>query len=376
MNYVITSFNYSKHPYEPLITTVVNNKYCGSTDLFIPHTGLTIKQIQDNLSTIGKIITSGSCCVNDFKAHIKLFPIDRSAVHNVYDLCLPKIKVKSKQQLEKIAVSLVDFRPEQWQKLLASVSPVYQYLEDQIIYNGYRRSYPIYSLDTFTGRSKTTGFNIQGTTDGDDIRLSSDDYVFIHFDWIAADARMASHMSQDQNFEESFKTSDPYQWISNYLKAKDLSRDRCKSEFLQAFYSLDVNAPVLDIFPELRQWMRDKIIEMRKIGYLTSIMGRRFYLKDDNDLSVFNSQFQGSVAHAMQAALVKIYERYPNNIITEVHDSIIMYCHQSMVKSVINNVSEIMIDPLCGLVDKAPRMPFKVSIGDKWRKWVRFKEYR
>ena len=105
---------------------------------------------------------------------------------------------------------------------------------------------------TFTGRSKTSGFPIQGTTDKHDIKLLPDKRgYFIHFDWISADLRIASIISEDEELQESFKKSDPYDYISNIL-GEGFSRSDCKIEFLKPIYSLSPDAPILDLFPKFQ----------------------------------------------------------------------------------------------------------------------------
>jgi hypothetical protein len=232
-------------------------------------------------------------------------------------------------------------------------------------------------LTTFTGRSKTTGFNIQGMTSDYDIRPNVDgDILLVNFDWIAADLRMAAFMSQDAVMTESYDVSDPYTKIAEYFNNSHMDRAQCKHEFFKAFYSMTMNVPVMEPFPKFKEWVLTRIRQLNDNNYLDSCMGRRFYVNGDNKLSVFNAQFQGSVVHAMQSALIKIYDRYPNNILTEVHDSIIMFCGPNYLKQMIDDVVGIMIYPLDGLIDNSPRMPVEVSIGDRWRNWKKYKIFR
>jgi DNA polymerase I-like protein with 3'-5' exonuclease and polymerase domains len=107
---------------------------------------------------------------------------------------------------------------------------------------------------------------------------------------------------------------------------------------------------------------------MEESKYVTSILNRKFSYSDKK-LTTFNSQFQGSVAHAMQAVLIKIFNVYRENILTEMHDSIIMCCDADILKEMVNKVSKIMLNPLDNILNEPLSMPLTVSIGRHWKKW-------
>jgi DNA polymerase I-like protein with 3'-5' exonuclease and polymerase domains len=118
-------------------------------------------------------------------------------------------------------------------------------------------------------------------------------------------------------------------------------------------------------------------------GYLTSILGRKFYVHGDNEQQilesrrqVFNAQMQGSVAHAMQNSLVRIHKKYPNCILTELHDSVVLCCKSPMAPQLIKDVSAIMLRPFDGLLENNPVFPLRVSVGNKWRNWKELRVYR
>jgi hypothetical protein len=366
MRVILTKFDYTKYPYLPLRTFIYDKDRYLEVPLYERGTGFTINKIEDNISKISKLINN--CYINRFKSYIDRFKIQ--SVNNVYDLPLDV------EPTREICEKLSKVKPLIWQKLSAEASLIYQLLEDRGLYFFDNMMHPRYSFSTYTGRSKSQLFNIQGTMDGDDVKHINNSYnYYIHLDWVAADIRMASYFSQDKNLELSFKESDPYTFVSKYLNSPDISRDDIKNHFLKSFYSLDFDNPVFDIYQGFRSYMKDKVKELDTKGYSKSILGRVFPLKKDK-LSTFNAQFQGSVAHAMNAAVVKIAEEFSDFLITEVHDSVILCCNKDNVKHVINGVSKIMVDPLNGYMNDSPRMPTKVSIGKKWREWKLVKVYR
>jgi hypothetical protein len=374
---IATLFDISQYPFEPLRSVVIDNDLVKEYIFFEKGSGLTLKKINQNIADFKQEFNS-ECCVNDFLAHLKTFKLDLHLRYNVYDKILPKIDhreiVNKADFVLKVAISFRNGAV--WEKLRAQASVVYKHLENRGVKH-YKVVHPRYSLDTTTGRSKTTGFNIQGTTDDDHIfPVDSGDLYFIHFDWTSADVRIASHMSKDMVLERSFKDSDPYTFVANFLKQEDMSRDLIKKRFLSSFYSLNFDDPIFDLFPTFRKYMHNRLIYLEKNGYVESLLGRKFKLKGDNKLSAFNAPFQGGVAHAMQASLVEIYKHYPMNLFTEVHDSIIMISDRKSIGSIVRNVSSVMLCPLRSYFSNAPVMPLKVSVGKKWRSWKLLRVYK
>lgn len=381
MQHVLTLFDYTCYPPLPLQSIVVGEDIKFYT-FYIKGTGVKIKQIWEAIEEF-KAIFETPTCVNDFKSHIQAFNLDRHVEYDVYDMNIPSIKFTpqcedaGKRFLAKVMSEFRGVRFELWNRLFANASVVYQTIEDNGVRDDYKRLPVIYSLDTYTGRSKTLRYSVQGATEECDIKsVREANEVLVHFDWIAADMRMAAVMSGDQDMLDSYKESDPYTRMAEYLNDPQFPRDKCKTQFLKAIYSLNIDNPVLDFYPIFKQWMRDRLGFMRRECHLDTIMGRKFSWNKDNELSVFNSQFQGSVAHAMQAALTKLFVNYRNNILVDMHDSVVMSCSESMLKGLIDAVVPIMTDPLNGCVDQSPFMPLKVSVGTKWKQWQKLREYR
>jgi hypothetical protein len=341
---------------------------------YLPKTGLKLYKIRENILSF-KSLFSGQVLLNDTKAHLQAFDLDYS--NELYDICLPRLKHDNpKHQLVETAKIALKMKPAPWMELAAQASFVYQYLENKGVRVSLRKMFPKYSLETYTGRSKTLDFNVQGASEEYDIRpVGLDDYYYLYFDWIAADIRMASFMAGDKQMEASYQKSDPYTDLTEFLNDIEFTREVVKVEFLRAFYSLDFENPIFGPYPTFREEMikRKEYLEIN--NHSTSILGREFILSD-NKLSAFNAQFQGSVAHAMQASLIKIAGIYPNNLLTEMHDSIVMYCSKSSITKIIKDVSEIMYNPLVDYCSPSPKMPLKISIGKKWKQWKLVKVIR
>jgi hypothetical protein len=270
----------------------------------------------------------------------------------------------------------------EWQRLLGDATLSYIALQRRGVRHGGLEVYPNYDLTTVNGRSRTTGFNIQGQGDGEDISHVDEHKVFyVHADWIAADIRAAALISGDQDMIKSFETSDPYTDMAEIA-------GRPRSEFknkvvLPGLYSLNLNSEIFNYYPDFKKWATESLDKMDSQGYLTSILGRKCYVKGtteqeilDSRRQVFNAQMQATVAHAMQNSIIQLSKRLPRHILTEMHDSIVLCCTKDELKTVVETVRDVMLYPLRDIIPSDPAFPLKVSIGRKWREWTLLKEYR
>ena len=370
MRYIITAFDYSKKLPKPLMSLVIddNAKYY---PFYIGGTRRKIIEIENDICEF-KNLFNEQCIVNDFKAHVAAFNLDRVCLYDCYDPAIPVIKLKNdpRVDLKEAAKEIIKYKPSPWMKIRANA---YQMLEERGVHYYNSTVYPIYTLDTFTGRSKTSGFNIQGITEKEIVRSIYDDPYFIHLDWVAADLRMAAIMSKDKAMLDSFNTSDPYTYVGEQLK-HEFTREDIKSTLLKAFYSLNFTHPIFELFPKFREFCLERKEFLNKNDYLTSLLGRKFYINEKDKrsaLSVFNSQFQGSVAHIMQMCLIKLYKSNPEAIFTEMHDSTVITGSKASMSALVKQSSEIMFEPVNGVY-----MPLKVSVGSDWKKWKKVLEKR
>lgn len=360
-------------------------------DLYRPGARKPITVIDDNKDKIKQLVLKASSrginvVTNDFKNHLRAFdlPLDLRT-YNVYDLAiLPDVKptdslAKDTELLKKILERMSKTKIKEWNKLYANAAVVYQDLENRGIWNNFNMEKPIWSQKVYSGRSKTMGFNIQGFTEPHQVLPpgSTEKDVLLHFDWISADIRVAALLSGDRRLEEAFENSDPYTFMMrevNERAPKPLDRDECKLFLLQSINSMDFTSIALtQIYPQLGEWIgRCKKVTAEDGGYLETIMGRRFKVANaKNALAVLNGVQQGSVAHAMQNVIRRVWERLGHRLVMEGHDSLVVSCppDRSEVKATMMAVGQIMLYPFDGLLPDNPSFPLKVSIGKKWRQW-------
>jgi len=382
MRYLCGTFDNRKFP--PKILLVASYNSDTSVAEFLPifqkGTGITLHQAIENLELVKQFVETENVILSDFKSFVGALNLDYRKEYRIYDCGLPSLSFignlsKSKLQAAKCLAELRQSETNVWSKILAQAQIVYSYLENKGYYHNNKHCRPFYDL-TYSGRSKCSKNNIQGSNDHDVIEPTNEDHDwFVHFDWIAADLRAASIMSNDQYLMKSFIDSDPYTMLHQDLNSSQVSREDCKKQLLGAIYSLNYDG--LECYQQLAKWMRHELSLIESHGYSKSILGKKFELEDNRTYkSVFNAKIQGSVAHAMQSVLYKVFQLFPDNIIAEVHDSLILASSQAQLKEIINSVSNIMLRPLEGYLESNPTFPLKVSVGKKWRQWKFYREYR
>jgi len=363
----------------PLYSLIINDD--GEDEyipLYIKGSGKSIYDIENDVGYIKKIVeSSDKVFLNDYKQHLIAFGIDHRK-GRIYDN--DNIISVSPSKISRLAS--VRPKPKLWQRICAEAAVVYRNLQNRgVIYKG-RKVKPIWGK-TFSGRSKCTGFNVQGVGD-DDIYNPNGDNLFINFDWIAADLRVAAFLSGDDNLSQSFTHSDPYSYLAEHINdgvsSEDiLSRDDSKVYLLQSMYSLDVadDNVAFNLYSSLKSWILECINNLADHGCLHTILGRRFAVTTGRSKkSVFNAIVQGSVAHAMQLCLARAYARFGDSVFTENHDSLVMTCRgKSDVHRIVDSIVPVMTRPFKGIINDDPTFPVIVNIGKKYKRWKRYKRF-
>jgi len=367
---ILTCFDQRQRP----VTTVVAD---GSNtviyDLYKQNSRKLLIDVKKDIESIRKLFQQDKRIItNNFMKHIKAFGLSQDNVgQNIYDI---KVDENDIERLTKLANNLVGCKPKSYALLLARASMAYHGLNSQGIVYNYGIEHVKWSLDTFTKRSKTLGFNLQGFTDEAKIRTiyANEKDILICFDWMAADIRAVAALSDDQSLIDSFIKSDPYTHMQTVI-GNGITRDECKLLLLKVVNSLDYNdATIGAIYPRLCEWLKEQDKLMNEQGGISSLLGRRFVIsKERSKLSVLNGVIQGSVAHAMHRCIRDVWDRYPHRLIGEIHDSIILNCPQSKTEiwKMIKEINNIMSRPFEGYLKKEIMFPVRISIGNKWKTW-------
>ncbi len=341
--------------------------------LYQPKSGLSIYDIWQNerkiLNLIKKGQDGGELVLNSCKSYLDAF--QDMGVEGTFDAVLEP--EQSSAEMADVLNTLCEYDVKPWNKLIARSAIVYNDLQQRGVLANLIKQYPEWSLDTYTGRSKCKGFNVQGEKD---IAIQNPqargDDVFVCFDWSAADIRMAAVFSGDSLLDEMSASGDPYAALAQEIVG--LSRDECKLSLLIAINQMDYSAEILKPFPRLQEWIRECIKQLDSGIPLYTVLGRGFKYKDGGKKRApFNATMQGSIAHAMHSVIYTIWERYQFHLLAEIHDSVVLTCPRDLLNDMIATVVDIMQHPFSGLIATNPVFPVRVSVGKSWRRWQFYK---
>lgn len=380
MYYISCIFNDETH--KPYIAAIYNstNKKIEFYKLFYPNSNQKLFDAYNNCNIIKDIIQKNKVVLSNFKQFLKGFEFNLNRYYDVYDVCLDNPQYsnsisKDKTNLVQSILSMTKCGIEEWQNIYALSQIAYYYLEKNGLYCNGKKIYPKYE-STYSGRSKCKIHNMYNDTYDICHRNYEYDY-YICLDWIAADLNIIGILSKDEELLRSFDNNDPYIDMCNKLNLDSSYRNDCKREFFRALYSAEYNADIIKCYKNVPKWMNKSITDITKNGYSRSILGRKFCLDDNRDIkSAFNAKIQGSVAHAMQSTIYRTYKLFPDNILCEVHDSLILCCNKNDMKSIITEIVNIMMYPFEDILDDNYKFPVKISIGNQWKKFRQFREYR
>lgn len=383
------------------VVSVACNKRTGKVyeiELFVKGAKYDLLMVKNRLKAIAKILNSNEpVTINDLKAHLDAFdafgidinPNDDCQIYSRPEtlICSKEIIPQDKIKECKKSISAVlksDNPLPVWQKLNAQACFVYYAVQKRGFFDGIKSNHPHYTLNSFSGRPIATEYTIFNQS-GDSCILPNDltHTHFIHFDWIAADFRAGSILSQDQRMLASFKESDPYTHLSLHLQ-KD--RSECKKLLLVATNALNPESPAFNHFSRFRDWILESIADLHANKFLSSLLGRKFSYNDvddqhEQDKRILNAVLQGTVVHAMQSSIWMIYRKFGTHFLTDRYDSIIMTADESTLDFIIRHVSEIMYRPFIFYPDlpqeiRQVTFPVAVSIGTKWGQYEHKEDIR
>ena len=133
-----------------------------------------------------------------------------------------------------------------------------------------------------------------------------------------------------------------------------------------------------DQYSGLKKYMEDVVHEARKNGYVTTICGRRRYLRDLDsrngmmrshaERNAINTPVQGSAADMIKLAMIKIYNElnrggFKTELILQVHDELVFDVPKDELEKVRTIIENSMKNALPGL-----KVPIVVGIdtGENW----------
>ncbi len=260
-----------------------------------------------------------------------------------------------------------------------------------------------------TGRLSSTNPNLQNipirTEKGRAIRQafvpSHPDHVLLSADYSQMELRIMASFAQDATMIEAFKTGqDIHKATASKLfhvpiEAVDESmRRQAKTANFGIIYGIsafglaqrlgmskteanDIIQAYFKEFPGVKAYMDNIINQAKEQGYVTTLLGRKKYLRDINsrnatvrgfdERNAINAPIQGTAAEMMKLAMVRVYnwlqqEGLQAKLIMQVHDELIFDVPKPEIPKLQDQVRQLMKDAL----PLAVPMEVGIGIGKNW----------
>jgi DNA polymerase-1 len=300
-------------------------------------------------------------------------------------------KILTFREYQKLKSTYVDALP----KLISK--------KDERVHTDYRQAVAA------TGRLSSNNPNLQNipirTEKGRLIRKAfvprSSDYKLLSADYSQIELRIMAAFSKDKAMIEAFKCGrdihattaakvfgvdidkvDPNMrrkakevnfgiiyGISAFGLAQNLGISRTEaSEIIKAYFKE---------FPAVNEYMTDVVEEARKREYVSTILGRKRWLRDINsrnqtvrgfaERNAVNAPIQGSAADMIKLAMIRIHEwmkaeKLKSKMIMQVHDELIFDVHKDELETLQSHVLDFMKNAM----DLEVPMEIGVGVADNW----------
>ncbi len=130
-------------------------------------------------------------------------------------------------------------------------------------------------------------------------------------------------------------------------------------------------------YPGVKKYMDESIRKARDTGYVTTMFGRRRYLRDiqsrnqvvrgNAERNAINAPIQGTAADIIKIAMVRIHERlksekYASKMILQVHDELIF----EVEPGELDRLREMVINEMSGAAKLDVPLKVDVGTGSNW----------
>ncbi|MCM4155382.1 DNA polymerase I [Gramella sp. AN32] len=146
-----------------------------------------------------------------------------------------------------------------------------------------------------------------------------------------------------------------------------LSRSESK-ELIDTYYKT---------YPQLSNYMSDQVQFARENGYVSTVLGRRRYLKDINsrnqvvrgaaERNAVNAPIQGSAADIIKLAMINIHKKlesdnYKTKMLLQVHDELVFDAH----KDELEKVQQMIKHEMENAYTLSVPLDVEIGIGENW----------
>lgn len=262
---------------------------------------------------------------------------------------------------------------------------------------------------TATGRLSSTNPNLQNIPIRDELGKpiraafipSDSEHLLLSVDYSQVELRLMAHLSGDRELISAFERGeDIHAATAAKIFGKSIDevtsdeRRKAKTANFGIIYGISAFglSQRLDIprseskaliegyfssYPEVKGYMESVVERAREVGYVTTIFGRRRYLKDITsnnavarglaERNAINAPIQGSAADIMKLAMIAIHREFKHKgikskMILQVHDEVIIDTLREEVQRVKEIVERVM--------ESAARLKVKLiaeaGVGNNW----------
>jgi DNA polymerase I len=260
-----------------------------------------------------------------------------------------------------------------------------------------------------TGRLSSNNPNLQNIPvrdeRGREIRkafVPEEGNLFLSADYSQIELRLMAHLSKDKSMISDFLSgSDIHAATASKIFGVDIKdvtremRSRAKTANFGIIYGIssfglserltigrkeakELIDGYFNSYPGVKKYMDESIRKAREQGYVTTMFGRRRYLRDihsrnqvvrgNAERNAINAPIQGSAADIIKVAMVRIHEimkaeKYASKMILQVHDELIF----EVVPGEMEKLKEMVIHEMANAVKLG--IPLKVDCGTG-RNWL------
>ncbi len=262
---------------------------------------------------------------------------------------------------------------------------------------------------TATGRLSSTNPNLQNIPIRDalgrPIRAafipSDDDHLILSADYSQVELRIMAHLSGDTALLEAFRQGeDIHSATAARLYSKSIGevssdeRRKAKTANFGIIYGISTFglSQRLDIprteakeiiegyfasYPGVKQYMDSAIEAAREDGYVTTLFGRRRYLRDITsrnavarglaERNAINAPIQGSAADIMKLAMIAIWRRFQregiaSRMVMQVHDEVVI----DLLRSEEAQVRTIVTEEMEKAATLSVRLLAEAGVAENW----------
>lgn len=261
---------------------------------------------------------------------------------------------------------------------------------------------------TATGRISSTNPNLQNipirTDDGREIRrafIPDEGDLFMSADYSQIELRLMADMSGDPDMLEAFREgADIHRATAAKIykvpigNVSDVQRRNAKTANFGIIYGISAFglSERLDIpraeakmlidgyfatYPGVRKYIADAVEGAKKLGYVTTVMGRKRFLPDINsrnavvrsyaERNAVNAPLQGSAADIIKKAMIDIYRemeerRLQSRMIMQVHDELVF----NVVPSELPVLQELVLRLMTSAYSGKVSLEVASGVGSNW----------